>query len=170
MPSNNDLTAVYRQAAWQAAGLGIMLVLGLSPLQAGQSVSGNSGASIPGIDALFEDYAHDDTPGCALGVIRDGEFIYRRGYGMANLEHDIPITSSSVFRIASTSKQFAAMAVALLADEGKISLDDPLSDFFPEFPSWAKNVTVRQLLMHTSGIRDYLTLASLVGKGGDQDY
>ena len=93
--------------------------------------------SLPAVDALFTDYDHPDAPGCALGVIQDGEFIYRQGYGMANLEYDLPITSSSVFRIASTSKQFTAMAIALLAESGEISLHDPLSRFFPEFADWA---------------------------------
>ncbi|MGI9200121.1 MAG: serine hydrolase domain-containing protein [Woeseiaceae bacterium] len=119
--------------------------------------------SAPEVDALFADYDHPDTPGCALGVIQDGEFIYRQGYGMANLEYDIPITSSSVFRIASTSKQFTAMAIALLAESGEISLQDPLSRFFPEFADWADSVTVTHLLEHSSGVRDYLTLAWLVG-------
>ncbi|MGI9220294.1 MAG: serine hydrolase domain-containing protein [Woeseiaceae bacterium] len=120
-------------------------------------------ASIPAVDAIFADHDHTDTPGCALGVIHDGEFIYRQGYGMANLEYDIPITSSSVFRIASTSKQFTGMAVALLAESGKISLQDSLSRFFPEFADWAEQVTVMHLLQHRSGVRDYLTLAWLVG-------
>ena len=119
--------------------------------------------SLPAVDALFTAYDHPDAPGCALGVIEDGEFIYRQGYGMANLEYDIPITSSSVFRIASTSKQFTAMAIALLAESGEISLQDPLSRFFPEFADWADDVTVTHLLEHSSGVRDYLTLAWLVG-------
>ncbi|MGD2127852.1 MAG: serine hydrolase domain-containing protein [Lysobacterales bacterium] len=122
------------------------------------------------IDAVFADYDRRDAPGCALGMIRDGEFIYRRGYGMANLEYDIPIGPKTVFRIGSTSKQFTATAIALLAASGAISLDDPVRRFFPEFPAWADAMTVRQLLHHTSGIRDYLQLAYLAGRGGDADY
>lgn len=124
----------------------------------------------PLVDEIFAEFDSSETPGCALGVIRDGEFIYRRGYGMANLEHDIPLSSHSVFRIGSTSKQFTAMAIALLAESGQISLDDPLSKYFPEFPGWAEKMTVRQLIHHTSGIRDYLTLAYLAGKAEDTDY
>ncbi len=126
--------------------------------------------SLPEVDSVFTEFDSRDTPGCALGVIRDSEFIYRRGYGMANLEYDIPISSESVFRIGSTSKQFTAMAIALLAESGQISLDDPLSKYFPEFPGWAEDMTVRQLVHHTSGIRDYLTLAYAAGKTNDADY
>jgi CubicO group peptidase (beta-lactamase class C family) len=80
----------------------------------------------PAVDTLFSAYDRSDSPGCALGVIRDGEFIYRRGYGMANLEYDLPLGPKSVFRIGSTSKQFTAAAIALLAEQGKLSFDDPV--------------------------------------------
>jgi CubicO group peptidase (beta-lactamase class C family) len=103
-------------------------------------------------------------------VIRDGEFIFRRAYGMANLEHGIPLTPQSVFDIASTSKQFTAAAIALLADAGAISLDDPVRRHFPEFPAWADAMTIRHLVHHTSGIRDYLELAFLAGRGDDADH
>jgi len=125
--------------------------------------AGDLPAAIPALDELFSEYDLEDAPGCALGVIRNGDFVYRQGYGMANLEHDIPISSSSVFRIASTSKQFTAMAVALLVESGKVSLQDPVRRYFPEFPAWAEEMTVMQLIQHTSGLRDYLTLAWLVG-------
>lgn len=111
-----------------------------------------------------------ETPGCALGVMRNGAFVYRKGYGMANLEHGIPITPSSVFRIGSTSKQFTAAAVALLARQDRIRLDDPISRYFPEFPPWADGITVMNLVNHTSGIRDYLQLTWLQGKVNDADY
>jgi CubicO group peptidase (beta-lactamase class C family) len=127
-------------------------------------------AALPAVDAIFADYAKDDSPGCSLGVIQDGEFIYRHGYGMANLEYGIPIDSATVFRTGSVGKQFTAAIIALLAESGAIKLDDPLSRYFPEFPAWAGEVTVSQLVYHTSGIRDYLTLAMLAGKGADQDY
>ena len=121
------------------------------------------------VDEIFSNY-DDNSPGCALGVIRNGEFIYRRGYGLANMEYDIPISSSTVFRIGSTSKQFTAAAIALLARQGKLGLDDPLSKYYPGFPAWADKVTIRQLVLHTSGIRDYLQLAYLAGKVNDADY
>jgi CubicO group peptidase (beta-lactamase class C family) len=121
------------------------------------------------IDAIFADCDTTSCPGCALGVVRDGEMIYKRGYGMANLEYGIALSPRSVFRTASVGKQFTAMAIAILHQQGKLSIDDPLSKYFPEFPDWADEVTVRHLVHHTSGIRDYLTLAWLAGKG-DEDY
>ena len=147
--------------------LAAVLLLGASlPLSHTLSAADTA---VPAVDALFADYDSTASPGCALGVIRDGEFVYRRGYGMANLEHDIPISSRSVFRIGSTSKQFTAAAVALLAEAGELSLDDPLRRHFPEFPEWADEITVRQMIHHSSGLRDYLTLAELAGRGGDAD-
>lgn len=126
--------------------------------------------AVPAVDALFADYDKPGTPGCALGVIRDGEFIYRRGYGQANLEYEIPLSSRSVFRTGSVGKQFTAAAVALLAQDGSLGLDDPVRRHFPEFPAWADDMTVAQLVHHTSGIRDYLQLAYLAGKSDDADY
>ncbi len=122
------------------------------------------------IDAIFADYDRTTSPGCALGVVRDGQMMYRRGYGMANLEYGMALTPASVFRTASVGKQFTAMAIAILDEQGKISLDDPLSQLFPEFPEWADRVTLRHLVHHTSGIRDYLTLAWLAGKGDEDNY
>jgi CubicO group peptidase (beta-lactamase class C family) len=121
------------------------------------------------IDAIFADYDSTTSPGCALGVIRGGELIYKRGYGMANLEYGIALSPRSVFRTASVGKQFTAMAIAILHQQGELSVDDPLSTFFPDFPDWADEVRIRHLVHHTSGIRDYLTLAWLAGKG-DEDF
>jgi len=133
------------------------------------TVGANPGA-LAEVDALFAEYDRPGSPGCALGVIRDGGFAYRRGYGEANLEYGLPITPESVFRIGSTSKQFTAAAILMLAQSGQLDLDAPLSRHFPEFPEWAERVTVRQLVLHTSGIRDYLELAYLAGKSDDADF
>ncbi|MDT8321391.1 MAG: serine hydrolase domain-containing protein [Xanthomonadales bacterium] len=145
-----------------------VLMLGTS-LPLTETLKAADAASVQAVDTLFADYDTPASPGCALGVIRDGQFVYRRGYGMANLEHDIPLSSRSVFRIGSTSKQFTAAAVALLAEEGELSLDDSLRRHFPEFPDWADEIIIRQLIHHSSGLRDYLTLAELAGRGGDAD-
>ena len=115
------------------------------------------------IDRIFSDWNNPNTPGCALGIIKDGKLVYARGYGIANLEYEIPITENSVFRIASNSKQFTAACIVLLVEQAKLSLDDKLSDFYPEFPDYATKITIRHLLNHTSGIRDYLALAQLKG-------
>jgi len=125
--------------------------------------------SHPEIDALFNDYATGNVPGCALGVIEKGDWAYRKAYGQANLEYDLPLTTQSIFRTASVGKQFTAAAVALLAESGQISMQDSLAKYFPEFPAWASDITIEQLVFHTSGIRDYLALAFLTGKGSDAD-
>lgn len=122
------------------------------------------------IDSLFLEWDQPNTPGCGLGIIKNGELVYAKGYGFANLEYDIPNSSKSVFRIGSTSKQFTAACIVLLAEQGKLSLEDTLKNIFPDFPDYAKKITIRQLLNHTSGIRDYLQLAYLKGLREDDYY
>jgi CubicO group peptidase (beta-lactamase class C family) len=114
------------------------------------------------VDALFSRWDKNDSPGCALAVIQDGEIIYKKGYGMANLELDVPISPRSVFYIGSTSKQFVTMCIALLAQEGKLSLDDDIRKYIPEMPDYGTPITVRHLIHHTSGIRDYLELVGII--------
>jgi len=110
------------------------------------------------IDAVMAEYDRADGPGCALSVVRNGAVAYENGYGMANLEHHVPITPDTVFYIASVSKQFTAAAVALLAEEGKISLQDDLRKYVPEMPDYGKPIAIHHLIHHTSGLRDYLNL------------
>lgn len=117
------------------------------------------------VDALFEQWDIEDSPGFALGIFKDGRIIYARGYGMANLEYNIPNTPQTVFRIGSLSKQFTAICVALLAEQGKLSLDDDIRRFFPEMPEYEIPITVEHLVHHTSGIRDYFTLQGLLVRG-----
>ncbi len=116
------------------------------------------------VDALFAEWDNRNSPGCALAVIKDGAIVYKRGYGMADLEHDVPISSNTVFYIGSTSKQFVTACILLLAEQGKLALDDDLRKFIPEFPQYDKPITIRHLVHHTSGIRDYLTLWELSGR------
>ncbi|HEX6057989.1 MAG TPA: serine hydrolase domain-containing protein [Gemmatimonadaceae bacterium] len=115
------------------------------------------------VDAVFARFDRADTPGCALGVYRDGAVAYARGYGAANLEHGIMIGPRTVFDIGSTSKQVTAMSVALLAKDGVLSLDDDVRRWIPELPAYERPITIRMLLSHTSGLRDYLTLMALRG-------
>jgi len=122
------------------------------------------------VDALFTTWDRPDSPGCALGVIQHGQLVYKRGYGMANLEHGIPISSNTAFRIGSTSKQFTDMSVALLAEQGKISLDDNIRHYLPEMPEYEHPITIRHLIHHTSGLRDYLELMTLAGMRDDDFY
>jgi CubicO group peptidase (beta-lactamase class C family) len=99
-----------------------------------------------------------------VGVVQDGDFVFQKGYGSANLDYETPITSQSVFYIASTSKQFTAASIALLALRGQLSLDDDIRKHVPEIPEYGQTITIRHLVHHTSGLRDYLTLRGLTGK------
>ncbi|MDQ3997248.1 MAG: serine hydrolase [Gemmatimonadota bacterium] len=114
-------------------------------------------------DRIFVQWDRSDSPGCAVGVFRDGRIAYARGYGMANLELGVALSPQSVLDIGSTSKQITAMAVVLLARQGKLSLDDDVRKHIPELPAYERPVTIRHLLTHTSGLRDYLTLWYLAG-------
>jgi len=107
------------------------------------------------VDALFSDVDPKHEPGCSVGVIQDGHFIYRGNYGSANLEYDIPLSSESIFRIGSVSKQFTAAAIVLLAEQGKLSLDADVHDYLPTLIDYGHPVTIRQMLWHTSGMSDY---------------
>jgi CubicO group peptidase (beta-lactamase class C family) len=115
------------------------------------------------VDAIFAEFDTPHTPGCAMAAMRDGAVRYQRGYGMANLEYGIPITPSSVFHVASVSKQFTAMAVALLVAEGRVSWDDDIRTYVPEVPDFGAQITLRHLVTHTSGIRDQWSLLSMAG-------
>jgi CubicO group peptidase (beta-lactamase class C family) len=115
------------------------------------------------VDKLFQSMDTTVSPGCAVAAIKAGKIAYERGYGMADLDHNIPITPTTVFHVASLSKQFTAAAVVLLAQEGKISLDDPIRKYVPEVPDFGVPITIRQLVHHTSGLRDQWDLLGLAG-------
>ncbi|HEV3484410.1 MAG TPA: serine hydrolase domain-containing protein, partial [Vicinamibacterales bacterium] len=121
----------------------------------------------PRIDRLFAEWDKPTSPGCALGVVQNGRFVYQKGYGMANLDYDIPNSPRMVYYIGSDSKQFAAAAIAMLALQGKVGLDDDVRKYIPELPDYQATygvpVTVRQMVHHTSGMRDIYTLMSLAG-------
>jgi CubicO group peptidase (beta-lactamase class C family) len=116
------------------------------------------------VDRIFAAYDKADSPGCALGVIRDGEFIYRKGYGTASLELGVPLSSKSVFYMGSVSKQFTAASVVLAAEQGYLSLDDNIRKYIPELPDYGQPVTLRQMLHHTSGFRDIFGLLEISGR------
>ena len=115
------------------------------------------------VDELFAQWDQPDSPGAALGVIKDGKLIYSRGYGLADLEHDIPIDASTVFYMASVSKHFVTMCVLLLEEQGKLDLDDEIQIHLPDFPRYEDPLTIRHFIHHTSGVRDNLTLWRLAG-------
>jgi CubicO group peptidase (beta-lactamase class C family) len=115
------------------------------------------------VDQLFATYDKPDSPGCSVGVIRDGKFLYRKAYGQASLELGVPLTSQSVFYMASVSKQFTAAAVVLAAEKGFLSLDDDIHKYIPELPDFGHRITLRQMLHQTSGFRDFFALQYLSG-------
>ena len=115
------------------------------------------------VDRIFAEWNTTSSPGCALAVVKDGRIVYEHGYGMANLELGIAITPQSVFDIGSVSKQVTAMAILLLEQDGKLSLDDDLRKYLPEIPDYGSKITIRHLLHHTSGLRNYDDLFDLEG-------
>src|SRR5256884_8046603 len=123
------------------------------------------------VDNVFADLQKPGSPGCALGVYRDGKVIYSKGYGLASVELDAPITPETVFDIGSTSKQFTASSILLLERQGKLSVSDDVRKYIPELPDYSKSgghkITILNLLNHTSGLRDYLALLQLSGVSGD---
>ena len=119
------------------------------------------------VDHVFAVYVKPDSPGCALGVVRNGELIYKRGYGLGSLELGVPLTPESVFYMGSVSKQFTAASVVLAAEQGYLSLDDDVHKYVPELPDYGKAITLRQMLHHTSGFRDVLELLDLSGRNAE---
>lgn len=133
------------------------------------------------MDKIAQENISTDGPGCSFGVIRDRQFLIQKSYGLANIEHQIPLSSKSVFRMASVSKQFTGFAVLLLADQGKIDLDDDIRQHLPDLNEYGVKVTINSMLGHFSGMADYDTLNKLLPKPllsiaggpfrlGDEDY
>jgi CubicO group peptidase (beta-lactamase class C family) len=116
------------------------------------------------VDAVFARW-NAASPGCAVGVGVDGRHVLERAYGMADLERDVPNTADTIFEAGSVSKQFTAAAVLLLARDGKLSLDDPVRKYVPEVPDYGagRTITIRHMLTHTSGLRDWGEVAGLAG-------
>jgi CubicO group peptidase (beta-lactamase class C family) len=124
-------------------------------------------AGPPKAEAILDWYVKEKvgpgSPGLALAVVRDGNLVFKQGWGMANLEYDVPITPTTVFHVASVSKQFTAFAIARLIQQGKLSLEDDVHKYLPELFDFGCKVTIRQLLQHTSGIRDQWQTLALDG-------
>src|SRR5262245_32866180 len=148
-----------------------LLTFTLFSISSAQTPAANAQSDINlRVDQLFGRFDRPDSPGCAIGVIKDGKLIYKRGYGMANLEHDIPISPTTVFNVASASQQFTAMSVLLLAKQGKLLLDDDIRKYLPEMPAYQAPVTIRQLIHHVSGVRDRVDLMAIAGRDADEVY
>ena len=120
------------------------------------------------VDSIFTAMDRTTLPGCAVGVVQDGRFLHRRGYGMADLERGVPLTSETVFYTGSVSKQFTAMSIALLVRDGKLSLDDSARKYLPELPAAGAGITIRHMVHHMSGLREKWDLFLLRGmQNGD---
>jgi CubicO group peptidase (beta-lactamase class C family) len=152
----------WRQPPFEAASafyiLSFMIRIPLLAILASLALAQN-----PQVDKIFAKWDTAKSPGCALSVMKDGHIVYKRGYGMADLDHDIPITPATVFHVASISKQFTAASILLLAQDGKLSLDDDVRKYIPELPDFGSRITIRHLLHHTSGLRDQWELLGLAG-------
>jgi CubicO group peptidase (beta-lactamase class C family) len=148
-------------AAVLAAAFGLVAILS-RPVTAADETTAK-------VDKLFATWDRTTSPGAALAVVRDGKIVYERGYGMARLEDDLANSPDKVFDVGSVSKQFTAACVAFLVREGQVGLDDNIRKFLPEMPDYGTPVTVRHLLHHTSGLRDYNALLSLAGFRPESD-
>jgi len=131
-----------------------------APAAAGDSLDDETRGRI---DAIFAEWTRPGSPGCALTVTLAGRTVHKGGYGLANLEYGIPITPSTVFHVASVSKQFTAYATLLLAREGRLSLDDEVRKHLPWVPDLGAEITLRHLMHHTSGIRDQWEMVRFAG-------
>lgn len=119
--------------------------------------------SAPAVDAIFAKWNTTTTPGCAVGAEVDGKAVVSSAYGMADLEHDVKIVPDTIFEAGSVSKQFTAAAVLLLARDGKLSIDDPVRKYIPELPDYGAPLTIRHMLTHTSGLRDWGSVEAIAG-------
>jgi len=143
-----------------------LIILTSNPLAAtgyGQETYGRLSQKV---DQIFDKWNKSDSPGAAVVVLKDGSIIHKRGYGMANLKTGMPILPSTVFEVGSVAKQFTAMAISLLTAQGKISLDDDIYKYVPELTDFGKTITIRNLLHHTSGMRNWEVLFKLTGYQG----
>src|SRR6266849_9276705 len=147
-------------ACWQraASGLAAILLLWNTSSAANKNSDEKSAAAV---DEVFSDLAKPGSPGCALGIYRDGKIIYAKGYGLANVEENLPISPDTVFDVGSVSKQLTAASILLLEKQGKLRLDDDVGKYLPELPDYSARrghkITILDLLSHTSGVRDYVS-------------
>lgn len=142
----------------------LVLVAATAPTAVAQPTAGRPSADqTRRADSLFAEFNRGDSPGLAVAVVRDGRVVFAKGYGLANLEHRIPITPSTVFDVASVSKQFTGLAVAMLVQQGRVALSDDIRKYIPELQVMPKPITVDHLLHHTSGMRDWPGTLTLAG-------
>ena len=161
------MLSTWRRLTLVTIALCLVLILGSGKALAQVTEPSPLSSQALAVNALVAKFDRPDAPGVSVAVYRAGEVVYSRAVGMADLEHNVRLETGSVFDIASMSKQFTAMAVVLLHEDGRLSLDDEVQKFIPEVHTEDKRVTIRELLQHTSGIRDYLDLMDLAGQNPD---
>jgi CubicO group peptidase (beta-lactamase class C family) len=143
----------------KALGLLIGTIIWSTPLFA-QSIPDSIAKKI---DRLFMKWNSANSPGCAIGIVRNDSLIYTRAFGMANLEHDISNTPATIFPLASIAKQFTAWSILLLERQGKLRLDDDIRKYLPWLPDLKEKITILNLLNHTGGMRDHMKLLAISG-------
>lgn len=148
----------------RAAVLAVALVAAAAPAAVAQAPGQVPGHGLGArVDSIFAELDRPAGPGAAVAVLHRGEIVLERGYGLAQLEHDVAVAPGTVFHVASVSKQFAAFAVTLLAQDGQLALDDDIRVHLPELHDFGHHITVRHLIHHTSGIRDQWELLMIAG-------
>jgi CubicO group peptidase (beta-lactamase class C family) len=148
---------------WFASVVKLLNQVPKSAFPAGSGLASPVGNPNPQVDEIFSQWDKPDSPGFALAVSQGGNIVYTRGYGMADLDHDVPITPSTVFHACSLAKQFTAMSIMLLVGQNKLQLNDYVRTYVPQLPAALPPVTIAQLLHHISGIRDQWVLTTLAG-------
>ena len=139
------------------------LIPALWPIAAAAQSPGLTRSQIARIDSVFAPYDAVDVPGCALALSRHDTLVFDHAWGIADLEHAVPITPETIFEAGSVSKQFTAAAVLRLVQQGRLSLDDDVRKYVPELPAYESPITIRHLIHHTSGLRDWSALVAIAG-------
>lgn len=148
-----------RSKRWTLMTLLLLLLTVTTTVSIPKAVHSQTDATlVDAIDEMMTKVYKPDAPGAALIAVRDGAVILRKGYGLANLELGVPVAPEMVFRLGSISKQFTAVAILMLAEEGKLALDDEVTKFLPDFPMHGQRITIKHLLTHTSGLINYTDL------------
>lgn len=147
-----------------------LLVVSLLAAASSQQVGQQRPAWAADVDKVFAAYNSPASPGCAVGLYKDGTIVYERGFGSADLEHDVPIAADTMFYAGSVSKQFTAMAAALAIKQGFFGPDDDIRKLIPELPDYGSPITARHLIHHTSGLRDINTLMAIAGRRDEEAF
>ena len=147
----------------RSLALALLVLGGLASATAGRAQPASPSETGHLVDRIFQPVTRPGAPGCAIGIEMDEHVLLTRGYGTADLEHDVPITPATVFEAGSVSKQFTAASILLLAQQGKLALTDDVRKHIPELPDYGTPITIDDLLGHTSGLRDWGTVEAMAG-------